>query len=213
MRIARKAHCKDAGMRNHMLRFDHKPVRGKGLKPLDEIAGYQVRPGYYNRNGATQTERGVSFTIHSSGATKCTLLLYKPQAKEPYARIPFPESYHIGNTYSIFVYGLRMEEFEYAYQFDGPYDPKKGLLFNPDNVLLDPYARAVTGQRKWGEKENNEKDFVYHARVLENNFDWGKLIQLEHSFEDLIIYEAHVRGFTKHESSGVEHRGTFQGLR
>ena len=196
-----------------MLRFDHKPVRGQGLQPLDEIAGYQVRPGYYNRNGATQTERGVSFTIHSSGATKCTLLLYKPQAKEPYARIPFPESYHIGNTYSIFVYGLRMEEFEYAYQFDGPYDPKKGLLFNPDNVLLDPYARAVTGQRKWGEKENNEKDFVYHARVVENNFDWGKLTQLEHPFEDLIIYEAHVRGFTKHESSGVEHRGTFQGLR
>ena len=139
-----------------MLRFDHKPVRGQGLQPLDEIAGYQVRPGYYNRNGATQTERGVSFTIHSSGATKCTLLLYKPQAKEPYARIPFPESYHIGNAYSIFVYGLRMEEFEYAYQFDGPYDPKKGLLFNPDNVLLDPYARAVTGQRKWGERPEGE---------------------------------------------------------
>ena len=71
----------------------------------------------------------------------------------------------------------------------------------------------MTGQRKWGEKENNEKDFVYHARVVENNFDWGKLTQLEHPFEDLIIYEAHVRGFTKHESSGVEHRGTFQGLR
>ena len=196
-----------------MFKFDHKPIRGQGLQPLDEIAGYQVRPGFYKKNGATQTERGVSFTIHSNGATKCTLLLYKPQEKEPYARITFPEAYRVGNTYSIFIYGLRMEEFEYAYQFDGPYDPQKGLLFNPENVLLDPYARAVTGQRKWGEKESGEKDFVYHARVVENNFDWGKSTQVEHPFEDLIIYEAHVRGFTKHESSGVEHKGTFQGLR
>ena len=196
-----------------MFKFDHKPIRGQRLQPLDEIAGYRVRPGYYTRNGATQTEHGVSFTISSHGATKCTLLLFEPQEDKPYAEITFPESYHIGNTFSIFVYGLRMEDFEYAYRFDGPYVPEKGLLFDKKNVILDPYARAVAGQREWGQRQVEEEGYVYHARVVENNFDWGKLSQLEHPFEDLIIYEAHVRGFTKDKSSGVEHPGTFQGLR
>lgn len=192
---------------------NRRPQRGQKLQPLDEVAGFKIRPGFYNREGATQTENGVSFTVHSFGATSCTLLLFRPQENEPYAKIPFPEAYHIGNTYSILVYGLRMEEFEYAYQMDGPYDEKKGLLFNKDNVLLDPYARAVTGQRNWGEKLSGGKDFVYHARVVENNFDWGKIRPVEHPFEDLIIYEMHVRGFTKHESSGVEANGSFEGLR
>lgn len=192
---------------------DHRPQRGQKLQPLDEIAGFKVRPGFYNRNGATQAEAGVSFTIHSFGATSCTLLLFHPQENEPYAKIPYPESYHVGNTYSMFVFGLRMEEFEYAYQMDGPYDEKKGLLFNKENVLLDPYARAVTGQREWGERPVGGDNFIYHARVVENNFDWGKSTQLELPFEDLIIYEMHVRGFTKDPSSGVQAKGTFEGLR
>ena len=50
------------------------------------------------------------------------------------------------------VYDIKPDEFEYAFSFDGPYEPAKGLLFNEENVLLDPYSRAVTGQRKWGEK-------------------------------------------------------------
>ncbi len=196
-----------------MIGFDHRNKRGQKLQPLDEIAGFKVRPGYYNRNGATAAEAGVSFTIHSFGATGCTLLLFHPQEEEPYAKIRYPESYHIGNTFSIFVFGLHIEEFEYAFQLDGPNDQKKGLLFNPDNVLLDPYAKAVTGQRGWGEHLKAGKDFVYHARVVENNFDWGKSGYLELPFEDLVIYETHVRGFTKDPSSNVYANGTFQGLR
>lgn len=72
------------------------------------------------------------------------------------------------------VFGLNIEEFEYAFQLDGPYDKAKGKLFNKDNVLLDPYAKAVTGQRNWGERPENGENFVYHARVVENNFDWGR---------------------------------------
>lgn len=191
----------------------HKPQRGVKLQPLDVIDGFQVRPGFYNRDGATATSNGVSFTIHSLGATSCTLLLFHPQEKEPFARLTFPENYHIGNTYSMLVYDLKIEEFEYAFQMDGPYDKAKGLLFNKDNVLLDPYARAVTGQRNWGEKAEGGGDFVYHARVVENNFDWGKMKQLELPLEDLVIYEMHVRGFTKDESSGVTAKGTYEGLR
>lgn len=191
----------------------HRPERGVKLQPLDEIGGFKVRPGFYNRDGATRTENGVSFTIHSFGATACTLLLFRPQEQEPYAKLRYPEPYHIGNTYSMLVFGLQIEEFEYAFELDGPYDQKKGLLFDKENILLDPYARAVTGQRKWGERPEGGANFVYHARVVENNFDWGKTRQLEHPSEDLVIYELHVRGFTKDASSGVTAGGTFEGLR
>lgn len=191
----------------------NKPKRGVKLQPLDEIDGFKVRPGFYNRDGAAAAPNGVSFTIHSFGATSCTLLLFHPYEKEPYARLKYPESYHIGNTYSMLVFGLNIEEFEYAFQLDGPYDERKGLLFNKDNILLDPYARAVTGQREWGERPERGKDFVYHARVVENNFDWGNIRQPEHPMEDLVIYEMHVRGFTKDESSGVSAKGTYEGLR
>ena len=190
-----------------------RPQRGIKLQPLDEINGFKVRPGFYNRDGATASSNGVSFTVHSHGATSCALLLFHPQEKEPFARLEYPESYHIGNTYSMLVFGLQIEEFEYAFQLDGPYDKEKGLLFDKNNILLDPYARAVTGQRNWGERPEEGEDFVYHARVVENNFDWGKLRQLELPLEDLVIYEMHVRGFTKHDSSGVTAKGTYEGLR
>ncbi len=191
----------------------HRPQRGMKLQPLDEIDGFFVRPGFYNRDGATAVSNGVSFTIHSFGATECTLLLFHPQEKEPYAKLKFPDSYHIGNTYSMLVFDLRIEEFEYAFQLDGPYNEKEGLLFNKEHILLDPYARAVTGQRNWGERPENGGDFIYHARVVENNFDWGKVRQPDHSLEDLVIYEMHVRGFTKDESSGVKAKGTYEGLK
>ncbi len=187
--------------------------RGMQLQPLDEIDGFRVRPGFYNTEGAVRAARGVSFTIHSVGATSCTLLLFRPHEREPFARLKYPESYHIGNTYSMLVFDLNIEEFEYAYQLDGPYNKEKGLLFDKNHILLDPYARAVTGQRKWGERPENGEDFVYHARVVENNFDWEKTKQLEIPTEDLVIYEMHVRGFTRHGSSLVTAPGTFEGLR
>ncbi|MCM1144211.1 MAG: alpha-amylase family glycosyl hydrolase [Blautia sp.] len=193
--------------------FKSKPKRGVKLQPLDTIDGFRVRPGFYHRNGAAATSNGVSFTIHSFGATSCTLLLFHPHEKEPYARLKFPESYHIGNTYSMLVFDLKIEEFEYAFQLDGPYDKEKGLLFNKENILLDPYARAVTGQKDWGERPEGGGGFVYHGRVVENNFDWGNITQLELPMEDLIIYEMHVRGFTKDDSSGVTAKGTYEGLR
>ena len=186
-------------------------LRGHSLQPLDEIAGFQVRPGFYRTNGAVQGKGGVSFTISSHYATGCTLLLFHPREREPYARLPFPDNYRIGSTYSMFVFGLKIEDFEYAYQFDGPYDEAQGHRFDKNAILLDPYARAVTEQRVWGEKFEGEH--IYKARVVENNFDWGARKQLENKLEDLIIYEMHVRGFTMSPTSGVGARGTFEGIR
>lgn len=191
----------------------HEDVVNTGLLPLDVVEGFKIRPGFFRMYGACVASNGVSFTINSHGATRCTLLLFKPQASKPYARIPFPDSYRIGDTYSMLVFDIKPDEFEYAFSFDGPYEPAKGLLFNGENVLLDPYSRAVTGQRKWGEKPEGGKDFEYRARVVKSSFDWGNIKQLEQPFEDLVIYETHVRGYTKDKSSGVSAPGTFAGLK
>lgn len=176
---------------------------------VGEISGYLVRPGMFESNGATPLPVGVNFTVHTSGGTSCELLLFHRGEEEPYAVLPFPDEYRIGDVYSMIVFGLDIEDLEYAYRVDGPWDPAKGQRFNKENVLLDPYARAVAGQRIWGEK----KEGAYHARVVKDVFDWGDMPQSKREMSDLIIYEMHVRGFTKHPSSGVKQRGTFEGLR
>lgn len=181
------------------------------LKPLDTIDGFQVRPGFFHSFGATIIPGGVSFTIQSHGASSCELLLYHRMAEEPFAALRFPDNYRIGFVYSMIVFGLDIEEFEYAFRLDGPYDEKKGLRFDKTKILLDPYARAVTGQSRWG--VTNCCEHGYRARVVRNNFDWGLEKQPQIPMEDLVIYEAHVRGFTRDSSSDVCCPGTFLGLR
>ena len=181
------------------------------LEPLDEIAGFRVRPGYYSQNGAVALTNAVSFTIHSHYATHVELALFKRTEMEPYAIIPFPENYKIGKVFSMMVFDLDIEEFEYAYRLDGPNDPKKGLIFDKTRFILDPYARAVVGQSVWGVESGN-RDF-YKARVVRNTFEWGNAKQPLIPMEDLVIYELHVRAFTRADSSGVAFPGTFAGVR
>ncbi len=190
--------------------FTHKydPALYTSLTPMDEIEGFPIRPGLFDVHGAMALSVGVNFTVHTHYGTSCTLLLFHRDASTPYARLPFPEAYKIGDVYSMIVFGLDIEDFEYAYQIDGPYEPENGLLFNPHSVLLDPYARFVTGQRIWG----NRKSGCYHARVIKDGFDWGDAPQSTRTMSDLVIYELHVRGFTYHPSSGVSYPGTFAGL-
>lgn len=175
-----------------------------------ESGGYRIRPGIYDSPGATVMPDGVNFTVYSNGATSVILNLYHRGEKKPFARIPFPHEYRVGKVYSMFVFGLNIEALEYAYQVDGPWNPQSGLLFNKSHILLDPYAKAVAGQRIWGEK--NGPDDVYHARVVYNDFDWQHVPFPKTPMSDTVIYEMHVRSFTKHESSGVAYPGTFAGI-
>ena len=163
----------------------------KHLIPLDKVNGYDVRPGFYGINGATALREGVNFTVYSIEGTGVELLLYHRGEKEPYAILPFPKHYRIGSVYSMIVFGLDIYDFEYAYRVDGPYAPEKGLIFNKTLPLLDPYARAVTGQSVWGEQPN--QDHGYRARVVVNDFDWGDHTDPVRPIQDLIIYELHVR--------------------
>lgn len=178
------------------------------VTPMDEINGFSVRPGMFDSNGAMALPVGVNFTVHTHHGTSCTLLLFHRGEDEPYAEIPFPESYKIGDVYSMIVFDLDIREFEYAYRVDGPYQPEKGLLYDKKNILLDPYAKAVAGQRFWGDTRRGP----YHARVVQDVFDWGTMPQSSRGMSDLVIYELHVRGFTRHASSGVKNKGTFAGL-
>ena len=188
-------------------------MNGTVIHPLPatgEIGGFPVRPGLFRVNGATVVPGGVSFTIHSFYADRCELCLFRRGEQEPFAVLPFPDSFRIGHTFSMIVFGLDIEEFEYAYRMDGPYDPARGLRFDSGRFLLDPYARAVTGQSVWGSRLPEGQ--AYHARVVRESFDWGDFHAPGLPLQDLVIYEVHVRGFTRHPSSGVSHPGTFQGL-
>ena len=89
-------------------------LQGAVLCPLQEINGYLVRPGFYRMRGAFETKNGVSFTVSSHGATSAELLLYEPHGTEPKVIIPIPEEYRIGDTYSILVYDIKIQDFEYA---------------------------------------------------------------------------------------------------
>ena len=186
-------------------------VSAQQLRPIDTIDGFQVRPGFFRDFGATIIPGGVNFTVQSHGADSIELLLFHRGAEEPFAELKFPDNYRIGFVYSMIVFGLDVEEFEYAYRVDGPYDEEKGLRFDRTKILLDPYARAVTGQSRWGHKNNVQHG--YRARVVRSNFDWGRERTSQIPMEDLIIYETHVRGFTKDPSSGTACPGTFHALK
>lgn len=183
-------------------------MKKEAFKRIDRVGKFWVRPGNYFLNGATIVDGGVNFTVQSFHAVGCELLLFHRMQEEPYAVIPFPESYRIGNTYAMIVFDLDIFDFEYAYRIIEY--AEDGVTLQRTGFLLDPYAKAITGQSVWGEKPH--AGFCYKARVVDDDFEWGNFKQPELPFSDLIIYEIHVRGFTKHASSGVKNPGMFAGI-
>lgn len=174
---------------------------------------YKFRLGKPIPFGATLVPGGVNFSIYSSHATRCWLVLFEKGAPSPVAEIPFPDGFRIGNVYSMVVFGLDIESTEYGFRMDGPFNPQAGLRFDPSKVLMDPYARAIGGRDIWGTQPDWSNQYQHRARLVFDDFDWGDDHPLEIPMEDLIIYEMHVRGFTRHPSSGVKFPGTFAGIR
>ena len=110
------------------------------------------------------------------------------------------------------VYDLDYEELEYGYRFDGPFDPEHGQWFDRQKVLLDPYAKLIAGREVWGKEPAGLGDFEYRGKVIPIDYRWDGDKPLEKDLADLVIYEAHVRGFTMDPASGVSHPGTYTGL-
>lgn len=193
-------------MRIYSMNIFNQPV-------TDRIGDLEYGPGHIYPFGATLIGAGVNFSVFSMEATSCTLVLYKYGQREPWLEIPFHESFRIGNVYAMMVFGLNIESVEYGYRFDGPFDPDKGQRFDRNRVLLDPYARSVTGRPVWGVEPDFDEPFPHRGQIIQEDYDWQGDKPLEIPSSDLIIYEMHLRAFTRHVSSGVRYKGTFMGLR
>ena len=180
--------------------------------PTKRIGDLEYGPGHVLPLGATLMFDGVNFSVFSKEATSCTLVLYHHGQKVPFQEIPFPDSFRIGHVYSMMVYGLNIETIEYGYRFDGPYDPKKGLRFDKNRVLLDPFARSISGRSVWGIEPDYTNPFQYRGQIIREDYDWLGDKPLEMHPSDLVIYELHLRSFTQHPASEVRHRGTYAGL-
>ena len=151
--------------------------------------------------GSALRRGGVNFSLYAGSATGVTLVLFVPESAEPLIEFPLDQRFNrTGDIWHCFLAGLD-PGVQYAYRIDGP-----GR--RADDILLDPYAKAVWGAPVWGETP----DSPLRALVVDDRFDWKHDQPLEIPLVDSVLYELHVRGFTQHACSGVTAPGTFRGL-
>ncbi len=174
--------------------------------------------------GATFDGEGVNFAVFSSHATGIDLCLFSPDGAREIARLPLPE--RDGDIWHGYVTGLRPGQL-YGYRAHGPYAPGEGHRFNPNKLLLDPYAKRVVGQVEWHDAvmgydtRSKKKDLSFDTRdsaaympkasVEAPDFDWGDDADLARPLSDTVIYEAHVKGLSRLHP-GVPEPGTFLGM-
>lgn len=182
------------------------------LQATKEYKGYKVSRGKPFPFGSSVDECCINFAISSHHATSAILVLFKKGESEPFVEIPFFDEYKIGNVYAMRIFDLDFKNIEYGYRFDGKYSPKEGELFDKSKILLDPYAKVIYGNTRWGERDNLSSIYPHRAGILTEFFNWedDKFPQIP--IEDSIIYEMHVRGFTQDSSSKVTHRGTYSAI-
>jgi isoamylase len=181
--------------------------------PTHEQQGFKFRRGRPLPFGATIVPSGVNFSVFSTGATSCTLVLFRKHAPTPTVEIEFPPEFRIGNVYSMIVFDLDPEEVEYGYRFDGPWDPVSGQRFDRSKIVCDPYARVMGGRDIWKAPPDSNNLYPHRSQIAFDDFDWENDRPLERPMHDLIIYELSVRGFTAHPSARVSAAGTFSGIR
>ncbi|MFU8816412.1 MAG: glycogen debranching protein GlgX [Pseudomonadales bacterium] len=183
-------------------------------------------PGAPYPLGATADQEGVNFSLFSEHAERVELCLLSAQGREQGARLQLQE--RTDQVWHGFVPGIRPGQ-RYGYRVHGPYRPESGLRFNPHKLLLDPYAKSVVGRLRWdtahfgydsagpagdaGLDRRDNAHLVPHSRVIDPRFDWGDDRPPRVPWHDTVIYELHVRGFTKlHPEIPPELRGSYAGL-
>jgi isoamylase len=189
------------------------PVSAERL--LRAVPGeFRVRRGQPLPYGAAARRNGINFSVFSRHATAVTLVLFVPGEKEPVLELPLdPRMNRTGEVWHVFVEGID-PGIEYGFRAECDPNPAPRVLrYDRGKVLIDPYSKAVVGLETWGETPSgNGRLESLRSRVVDEQFDWGHEHPLEVPLADSIIYELHVRGFTRHPRSGVEHPGTFRGL-
>ncbi len=165
--------------------------------------------------GTRTLDNGVSFSIFSRHATRVHILVYRtPEDTEPeHELVMDPKNHRYGDIWCAFVEGLRPGQ-GYALRMEGPWDPSRGLRFDPSKILVDPYARAVAGPYTMESGPYADSSLPNAPRnvVVDCGCSPVWTTRPRVPWEETIIYELHVRGFTKHPSSGIRHPGTFRGL-
>ncbi len=170
--------------------------------------------------GATPCADGVNFSLFSYYGREVDLLLFdRPDEGQPATVISLDANTHrTGSYWHVFVPGVKPGQL-YGYRVTGPYQPEEGLRFDPSKLLLDPYARAVVDDAYDREAASqyglqNFASAMKSVVVDVDSYDWEGDVPLRRAFNDAAIYEMHVRGFSKHRSSGLpeELRGTYAGL-
>ncbi|BAJ25947.1 MULTISPECIES: alpha-amylase family glycosyl hydrolase [Kitasatospora] len=160
-----------------------------------------VLPGDPLRPGASPTAAGVTFTVNSPTAHAMWLVLLDAAHGGILREIRFPEEYRTGDVFTMTVPGLDPRAVHYAFRAQhSPGTP-------PGPLLLDPYAKALAGGEHWGQRP------AYRSKIVHDDFDWQDVPHPRIAPQDLVVYELHVRGFTRHPSAAVRHPGTFAGLR
>ncbi|HEX5400913.1 MAG TPA: glycogen debranching protein GlgX [Pseudonocardiaceae bacterium] len=180
--------------------------------PTRRVAGFAVGPGRALPFGTTLVPGGVSFALFSNRASAMTLVLFRRGDREPMAELPFPADFRVGGVFAMTVYGLDTEMIEYGYRATGPAEPDRLDRFDPDRVLSDPYANAIGGREEWGVPVDLTAPYPYRAQIAFDDYDWEGDSPPNLPSHELVIYETHVRGFTRHPSSEVTEPGTFAGL-
>lgn len=163
-------------------------------------AGWHVTAGTAHCLGATAVPGGTNFAVRSSTATGMWLVLMRPRDGAVVAEIPFAADHRVGDVFAMTVRDLRPDRFHYGFRVE--HESGTG-----SPVILDPYARELAGSGGYGRRP------AYRSAVPPEDFDWGADRSPRIPDDQLIIYEAHIRGFTRHPSSGVAAPGTYAGLR
>jgi len=195
--------------------------------PILSVERTRVTEGSAEAHGAIWDGRGTNFTLFSANATRVEVCLFDSNGNRERERLALPEYTdgfwhgYIPDVHPGSVYGLRVH---------GPYNPESGHRFNPNKLLLDPYARAHIGALKWAPEcfgytigaegddlsfdERDSAPFVPKCVVVDPNFDWqGQPRSRGVPWDRTIVYETHVRGFTRlHPAVPEKHRGTYKGL-
>jgi isoamylase len=186
----------------------------------------RISEGSPNPRGATWDGLGVNFSLFSANATKVELCLFDDTGRTELERIELPE--YTDEIWHGYLPEARPGTI-YGYRVHGPYDPRNGHRFNPNKLLLDPYAKAYVGSLRWdnalfgyslGTRDadlsfdrRDSARFMPKCRVIDPSFTWGRERRPEVPWSRTIFYETHVRGFTKlHPAVPEELRGTFAGL-
>ncbi|KAL8152530.1 hypothetical protein V2J09_010290, partial [Rumex salicifolius] len=179
---------------------------------------FEVLEGSPEPYGATVVEGGVNFAIfsrHSTSAVLCLISLSDLKKNRVTEQISLdPVLNRTGDIWHVLLKG-KFEDLLYGYKFDGPFSPEEGHYYDPSLIVVDPYAKAVISRGEFGVVGPDEECWPQMAGMIpssKDKFDWEGDLPLERPQKDLVIYEMHVRGFTRHKSSKAKHPGTYLGV-